>query len=67
MKKKGGKKKIRKRSHSMYYNHNNTYFINRIKMLQSHTCFEKRAAVIAPPERPPVLTISATPDFIDSQ
>jgi len=31
------------------------------------TCFRNSAAVIEPPCLPPVLTISATPDFIDSQ
>lgn len=34
---------------------------------QECTCFRNSAAVIEPPCLPPVLTISATPDFIDSQ
>ena len=34
---------------------------------QKCTCFRNSAAVIEPPCLPPVLTISATPDFIDSQ
>jgi hypothetical protein len=37
------------------------------KNKQKCTCFRNSAAVIEPPCLPPVLTISATPDFIDSQ
>lgn len=46
-------------------------FIRCVKKKQTNkqkcTCFRNSAAVIEPPCLPPVLTISATPDFIDSQ
>jgi hypothetical protein len=47
--------------------HNVFRCVKNKKNRQKCTCFRNSAAVIEPPCLPPVLTISATPDFIDSQ